>query len=49
MPGLGPDRAEEGRRVECAGTHLHVERLHDNTAALRPVLLQGKDQILKGH
>ena len=47
-PGLGPDRAQEGRGVEGAGPDFHVIGLQDHAAALRPVALQREDQLLEG-
>ena len=45
---LGPDRAQEGGRVERARAHLHVVGLEDHAALVGPVLLQGKDEVLEG-
>jgi hypothetical protein len=33
--------------VKGTGTDLHVERLHDDTALLGPIILQGLDQALE--
>ena len=47
VPGLGPERAQGGRRVEGAGAHLHVVGLQDHAALLRPIALQAQDQVLE--
>jgi len=48
VPGLGPERAQEGGRVEGAGADLGVERLQQHAALRRPVAVQGLDQVLEG-
>ncbi len=47
-PGLGPERAQGGRGVERAGTHLHVVGLQDHAALVRPELLERQDETLEG-
>ena len=46
-PGFRPDRAQEGRGVKRTRAHLHVVGLQDHAAALGPIALQGKNQVLK--
>ena len=46
-PRLGAQRAQEGRRVKRAGSHLHVVRLQDHAAAIGPVTLERQDQVLE--
>ena len=48
VPGFRTDGAQEGGRVESAGTHFHVQGLEDDAAVLRPEVLQGEDQALEG-
>src|SRR5450432_444645 len=47
-PGLRSHRAQEGPGMEGAGANLHVVRLQDHAALLRPVTLQAEDQLLEG-
>ena len=47
-PGLGPERAQGGRRVKGRRPHLHVVRLEDDAALIGPVALELEDQVLEG-
>src|SRR5690606_13278704 len=47
-PRFGPDRAQEGGRVEGAGADLHVVRLEQRAALAVPVLLESQDDSLEG-
>ena len=47
VPGLGPDRAQEGRGVESARADFHVVGLQQHAALLGPVALQRQDQFLE--
>ena len=49
VPRLGPDRAQERRRVVGARADLRVVRLDDEAAALRPEALQREDEVLEVH
>jgi hypothetical protein len=49
VPGLGAEHPQEGGGVEGAGPLLHVVGLLDDAALFGPIVLQGKDQVLKGH
>ena len=46
-PGFRPDGTKESRGMKCAGADLHVERLHNHTALLGPIGLQGLDEPLE--
>ena len=48
IPGFGTNRPQEGSGVEGARADFHIERLKDDTTLFCPVLLQSKDQALKG-
>jgi uncharacterized protein len=47
VPRVWAKRAQRGRGVERPGTHFHVIRLQDNAPLLPPIIMEGKDQILK--
>ena len=47
-PGLRPQRAQSGRRVEGRRPHLHVVRLEDDAALIGPEALKLQDQVLEG-
>ena len=47
VPGLGPERAQRGGRMEGARADFHVVGLQDDAALIRPVLLQRQDQALE--
>ncbi len=49
FPRLGAERAQEGRGMKRAGADFDVVRLQDHAALLGPIVLQGKDQLLKVH
>jgi len=49
VPGLGAQGAQKRRRVERAGADLEVIGLLEDAALARPVLVEGKNQFLKGH
>ena len=48
LPRLGPERAQERRRVAGAGADLHVVGLQQRAALAVPVFLQAEDQLLEG-
>src|SRR5690606_16982161 len=48
VPGLGTHGSQEGGSVEGTGAHFHVVGLQYHAALLRPVALQGEDQVLEG-
>src|SRR5690606_9098553 len=47
VPRLGPDRTQEGGRMEGAGADLQVERLDQHAALRRPVRVEAGDQFLE--
>src|SRR5262249_23726071 len=47
VPGLGSERAQEGRGIERAGADLARIGLRDDAAALGPVALEPEDEILE--
>lgn len=48
-PGFRSQRPEKGRWMECAGSHLHIVGLMNDTAPIGPKAVQGKNQILIIH
>ena len=46
-PGRLAERAQQRGRVERAGAHLGVVRLHDGAAVPGPVVLEGQDHVLE--
>src|SRR5690606_14157575 len=46
-PGFRSDSPQQRRGVERAGPHLHVIGLQNDAALLRPIVLQGKNELLK--
>ena len=48
VPGLGPERAQRGGRMEGARPHFHVVGLQNDAPPVRPIALQGQDQPLEG-
>src|SRR5208283_896069 len=46
-PRLWAQRAQGGRGMKCARSHLHVVGLKDDAASRGPKLLQGQDQPLE--
>jgi hypothetical protein len=49
VPGFRPETAKQGGRVKCTRAHLHVVRLLDDTAPVRPEFLQCKYEVLEVH
>lgn len=47
-PRLGPERAQAGGGMGCAGTDFHVEGLDDGAAFVCPECLQFEDDLLEG-
>ncbi len=47
LPGLGPERAQEGRGVEGSGADLHVVGLQQRAALAIPELVQAEDELLE--
>ncbi len=47
-PRLGTEHPQDRRRVQRAGSHLGVERLHDHAAPVGPVLRQREQRVLHG-
>src|SRR4029079_10532831 len=46
-PGIGPERAQHGRRVESPRPHLHVVRLEDDAALRAPITVERQNQVLE--
>ncbi len=49
LPGFRAENPQECARIEGAGPALHARRLFNDAAAARPVVLQGKNHVLKVH
>src|SRR5450755_4269391 len=47
-PRLRAERAQECRRVRCAGPHLHVIRLEQRAALRAPIVLELENHLLNG-
>jgi hypothetical protein len=47
FPRLGPQRAQEGRRVAGAGADFHVVGLQQRAALAVPVVLEREDDLLE--
>jgi hypothetical protein len=47
VPRLRPERAQRGRRMECARAHPHVIRLQDQAALRAPVIVEREDHVLE--
>src|SRR5437660_2605765 len=47
VPGLGPEHAQEGRRIHRPRAHLQVVPLHQRAAAVGPIGLQGEEEALE--
>ena len=45
--GVGPERAQHGRRVERPRPHLHVVGLQDDAALRAPIVVERQDQVLE--
>jgi hypothetical protein len=48
IPVFWTDRTQESSSMESAGAYFHIVGLKYHTTLLRPVLLQGEDQVLEG-
>jgi len=48
IPRLRANGTQEGGRMESAGADLKVQRLQDDAALRRPIILQGQNQTLEG-
>ena len=47
IPRIRPQAAQGRRGMERPCPNLHIERLEDHTALLRPIIMEREDQLLE--